>query len=380
VSEPGGRDLLRLLCRLIENPTSEQDALVALDSGTASALVSTARQHAVEAWLAEYAPQGEGAWAELAEQRARFVGHQMRSRAAIGQIDAVMAQLDIAWVVVKGPVLAEELYPRPRLRFGVDIDVLIPPARFGDAIDALSECGWHLIDRNWPLFVRTCPGELRMLAPNGALLDLHWHLLTGTDHRQAFALPTVELLERRRRLPSGLPALDPADQVVHLGLHAALGGATRLSWLLDLALAASAIPDFSTVISRSRPARASRPLFLGLGRARRWLPKTTPPARELAVGASWPVLCSLVDRMSPLGPDPDEPSLARSFARSARESVPQSLSELTRHGAGWIRGGAPRHRAESPILDQTDPRSPMFAVDDADVRAEFLELVARVAG
>ena len=153
------------------------------------------------------------------------------------------------------------------MRYGVDTDVLIAPRQFAHAIDALGGRGWTLLDRNWPLFLRTMPGELRLRAPTGRLLDLHWHLMTQRDVRRTFSLPTAHLLARRHSLPSGLPSLDPVDQLVHLGVHGALSGATKLMCLLDAGLAAQAVDDWGPVADASRRAHATAALRLVLLRA-----------------------------------------------------------------------------------------------------------------
>lgn len=87
----------------------------------------------------------------------------------------------------------------------------------------------------------------------GRLLDLHWHLLDAPKVRDAYVLPTEPLLARRRAISSGLPALDPADQLVHVAVQAAQSGATRLSWLLDTILS---LRQYLAIIEASAAARS----------------------------------------------------------------------------------------------------------------------------
>src|SRR2546423_1216362 len=67
--------------------------------------------------------------------------HHMK---VIGELTAMAATLDaggIPHLVVKGPVLAEVVYPRNDLRAYDDLDLIIPRRHFGDAISALLESG-----------------------------------------------------------------------------------------------------------------------------------------------------------------------------------------------------------------------------------------------
>lgn len=352
---------------------AEPRDLDSLASQRVANLIDLARSHGVEAWLAAVAPK-DGPWLPLAEQRSRFLAARVRAVNELRTIGQAMAAIDCPWLVLKGQAVAEDVYPKPTMRYGVDLDVLVPPSRFADVIDELSSRGWTLLDRNWPLFLDTEPGELRLRAPTGGLLDLHWHVLAGRELRRSFHLPTEALLDRRRTLPSGLPALGPADQLVHLGVHGAMSGATRLSWLLDAGLAASAVGDETAIVVAARRARASHALDLVLLRARRYLGTSSP---GLSDGRDWHVACRTVDRLSPLGARPDEPSLARSFARSARQTTAASLVEFGRHVTGWLGSGASRTRPRSPIRDPDDPRSPLFAVEDERARRAYFDRVAR---
>ena len=363
---------LAALSGLLRDPATARVGLEHLPPAQAEALIELARAHGVEAWLAGYAPEAL-AWQELTAQRPRFIAARARAVGELRSVGAVFDSLDCPWVVVKGQALAEDLYPRPHLRYAIDTDVLIGPQHFAQAIDALGGRGWTLLDRNWPLFLRTMPGELRLRAPTGGLLDLHWHLMTQRDVRGSFSLPTADLLARRRSLPSGLPALNPVDQIVHLGVHGALSGATKLMWLLDAGLAARVVADWGPVADAAHRAHATAALRLVLLRSARWL---GTPTGELRDDPIWQGICRLVDRVSPLGPHPNDPGLARSFARSARQSTGASLVELGRHGLAWFREGAGRTRGRSPLGDPTDVRSPLHQVEDPAARRQYLNAVA----
>lgn len=333
-------------------------------------LITLARAHGVEAWLAGHMPSRVGPWQPLAEQRIRFGANLARVRATVEWFAAVAERMGCEWVVVKGIALAEDVYRDARLRFSVDVDVLVDPAAFRDVLEVLQRDGWRLIDRNWPLLVASRPGQLRLVSPSGSLLDLHWHLLNNPALRGEFPISSKEILARRRVLPSGVPALDAVDQLVHLAIHGALSGANRLSWLADAGLAARSVDDWSAVDEVAAAFGAGPALSLILLRAHRWL--ATPVPSGTADGA-WPALCRAVDRISPLAADPDRPAAGRSFARSVRATPARSLAEFARHGLAFARTGA--RRRSSPLADPANPASPLHIVEDPRARERYLKTV-----
>ena len=344
----------------------------------AGRLIRLAREHGVEAWLAGCAPLTEPAWSELADQRPRFLAAQARSLAAVREFGALADPAGIDWLVLKGPALAHSVYPRPDLRHYVDLDLLVPPADFGRLLALLEEAGYQLVDRNWPLLARELPGELRLRSPRGVLLDLHWSIFNDAGRRAAFNAPTAALLAGRRLLPAGFPALSATDQLVHAGLHAALSGANRLGWLLDVHLAAA---RQRTGRRWSRPPAGSVPgrrwRWCWAGPAGCWRPRL--PAEvlaELAGGRGWLAVAGALDRLSPLQPDPTRPALARSVARSVRATGPASARELVRHAWLWLRSGAGRRYVRPAWLDADNPASAMREVPDPAARASYLAAVA----
>jgi hypothetical protein len=366
---------LDLLAASLAEPDRMEFASLAPDR--IEPLINVARSHGVEAWLAGTAPSAEGGWALLAEQRLRFIAARARARSALEHFGEIVDGVGCAWVAVKGQAVAEDLYPHPHLRHAVDIDTLVDPAGFEDVLRCLEDSGWRLLDQNWPLLERTRPGQLRLLSGSGSLIDLHWNLMNDPRLRRDFPMPTKQLLERGRRLPSGLPALDPIDQLVHLAVHGALSGGNKLLWLADVGFAARSVEDWSAVVGRAARAGAVPPLDLMLLRAHRWL--GTPVRQKFrpeSVRAEplWQRACRMVDAASPLDSNPALPSLGRSFARSARGTVGRSSVELVRHGAAYARGVGRRDGA-SPLTDINNRASPLFVVDDAPARRRYLASV-----
>jgi hypothetical protein len=353
-------------------------ALVA--AADVAALIGAARQHGLEAWLAACAPALDGPWAELAAQRPRFLAARARTLAEARSLGRRLDGAGCPWAVLKGLAISQTAYPRPDLRHGVDLDVLVPPARFEDVVDDLVGAGYQMVDVNWPLLAEHFPSELRLRAPNGILIDLHWHLLNGPDNRRTFRFDTNELLERSVPLdPGGLRVLRPADQLVHTALHATLAGGDRLLWLVDLdRLARRTGPDWDEVIAAAAASRAGLPVAVAFRRARLVLGTPIPEAglRRLAGARTWLALQDLVDSRSLLRCDPGRPGIARALARSARQGSSRSHLRLAGHGLAWLASGAPRSRRTARWLDPDSGASALHPVPDAPARAAYFTAVA----
>jgi hypothetical protein len=373
----GKRATLRMLGGLIADPSSAAERLADVDEPYAASCIRLAREHGVDGWLAAYAP-GTPAWAIIADQRLRLIGARARDRAELACFAEIASHINCRWVVLKGQALADDLYPKPWIRHGVDIDVLVEPARFTDLVDVLLDHGWRLHDVNWPLLDATRPGQLRLGSPRGGLFDVHWNLMDNPELRTSFPFKTEELLDRGRILVSGLPALGEADQLVHVGLHAAMSGATRLLWLVDVGLAARRVIDSPELATAACSARAGLALALVLQRAHRWLgtPAPAPALRSLGATMPWRAVCRSVDRLSPLAEQPDRPALGHALARSTRGGLGSTALEFGRHLAGFVRSGAPHTRTSSPLRDPTDPRSPLFPLADPAARARYFDAVS----
>jgi hypothetical protein len=340
-------------------------------------LIQAARLHGLEAWLAACAPTTEGPWSELSRQRPRFLAAQARSRSTIRAVGQRIDRLGVPWAVLKGLSIAMTGYPRSDLRQSVDIDVLVPPAAFACVVEALINDGFQLLDVNWPVIADRFPGQLRLRAPTGPLIDLHWHLLNAPRLRTVFRLATGELLARSVPLAE-LRMLSAEDRLMHLGLHAALAGANRLSWLVDLDRSVRGTEfDWNEVIGRSRLARCGASLAVALQRAQRVLdtPIPTTMLRTLAGGRARLAVQRLMDARTPIGFDPSEPRLARSSARSARDGWWPAFSELSRHGAGWLRRMLP-DADNGSWLDPGSDTSALFPVPDDLARARYFEAVS----
>jgi hypothetical protein len=307
----------------------------------------------------------------LRQMYTEAVHHHMRTIWALGRLQPILDQGEsrAGWVIVKGPVLVEQLYGDPGTRSYADLDALVEPEKFARVVAELEAAGIPLLDRNWKVIRRESFGELHFLLPGNLLLDLHWSLVT--IYRGRTAVSSREILGRRRKVVlAGLPAwsLDPADQVLHLAMHAALSGADRLIWLKDIDLAVRALGnEWDVVAERAARWGVAAPVGLALLRAARTLGTPVPPGlAEQLLGRFYRALLPVIDRLSPW---------QQAFGRVTTPSLllARSIGQGPVGSAGWlmrrsIRNLDPREPAASEAFT---PRG-----DRAD-RDAFFESVAR---
>ncbi len=175
----------------------------------------------------------------------------MRALATIGE---ALDEASVPWVVFKGPAISR-LMNRRELRTFNDLDLLVDPSSFGTAIEALIGAGVDEINRNWSPYVRHRVGEVPM-EMHGITVDVHWHVTGLGRDRTMFRLDPTAMVRRRVARPIGdddLPVFDPVDQLLHLSLHAALGGGKRLDQFRDVAVVAGGESiDWDELVRRAR--------------------------------------------------------------------------------------------------------------------------------
>jgi hypothetical protein len=327
------------------------------------ALAAAARFHGVTGCV--YRSLGEIAGTQraagLRSDYLHAIGCHLQALADLANLAPVLDSLDVRWLVVKGPVLAEDTYPQPDLRAYNDLDLLVPRPKLGQVLTAIEEAGSELIDRNWPLLRQLRVGEMLLRLSHGTLLDLHWDLLNQAAWRQTFTIPMAEMFDRARSVRLGaarVMTLDATDALLHLGLHGCLSGGNRLVWLKDVERAiASDPPSWDDVVRRARAWGIGPPVALTLKRAAALLGASVPEGlpQALAGGKAWLGMAAVADRFSPPERSAGYRSLTRIVSRSTRRDTRSSAAELGRHVVEAVTG---RNRFSVGLpLPDIDPNS-----------------------
>jgi hypothetical protein len=273
----------------------------------------------------------------LAELRRETVRRHLR---AIGDLRFLAGVLDgggIPWLVFKGPALAGPVHGAPELRFYRDLDLLIPPVRFGDAVRLLEEAGCRVPVHDWTYLREGLKGEIDVFMPSGTHLDLHWHLLNEIPTRQPYTIDLEGLFDRRREIrvaTDRFPTLSHSDTAVYVALHAMLSPTQRLVGMKDLQLLLEGTESgFAGLLAHARTWRAEFPFLAAV----RQMERTIGPAAEVqppsTAGAerTWEFVCRVAGRVSPLERQDGSPSAGRLVARSVRDDGRSSLALLAKN-------------------------------------------------
>lgn len=356
---------------------------VIVAQGGTSALASLARYHRVVPFLylglRDITDADPDVVGELQREYALHVARHMRALADLAVLKESLDGQRIDWLAMKGPVLAELLYPRPDLRTYGDIDIVVRYGMYERAVETLEADGWQLLDRNWELIRRERRGQLHLALRPGTVADVHWHLLNRESVRRFLSLSMDETFERAVQVNlAGLTirTLHPVDTLAHLCVHATLSGANRLSWLKDIEQAAAASnAPWDEVIERSDRWRAGPLLAIALDRSHRFLGAPIPPeALDRLFGSRLRrSLTHWVDTAWP--PESSDGHLTPSvlWAQTTRASWAATLATVSRRvtrSVGRLVTGAP-----SPEGDEDAPI--MSPTGDEHTREDFFRSVVR---
>jgi hypothetical protein len=338
------RPLAQLLLDAVDDEVRGTVSATAYESVDADALQAAGFVHRISPAVYVHLQQAGDAPAELLEPmlwqyRAQLARH-LQVLTDLAHLATTLGDAGIAWAAMKGPVLAERLWSRPDLRMYFDLDILVDRRSFGDAIEVLVDAGSEMVDQNWSLIEQQTRAEVSMRLPNGAKLDLHWHLVNDRRQRSQFRFPIAEMLSRSVKAELGgttAVTLDPADTLLHLAYHTAHSGAHCLMWLKDVERA-TADPDldWARTLHRARVYGVALPLAIVLARTARVIGfEVVPPAAALAPArrSGWGLLAAAVDRWRPPPMLPDDKHPAQMPFKNVRTSTLASV----RPTLSWLR-------------------------------------------
>lgn len=383
-----GRRLGRALLAAVGASERGQSELHTAFTGPAGVgLVVAAERHGIIGYLREASRQAPYVHPQVSalldSAYERSVRTHMRALADLALAARVLDDAGLQWAVVKGPVLAETVYARFDLRAYRDLDLLVAPAAFPDALRALESAGADLFDRNWTLLRAGMKGQVHLTLPHGSLCDLHWHLVHDREVRDVYRLPTTALLRRAKRAVIGgvtVPSLGPVDAFVHLAVHACLSGADRLVWLKDLdEIMRRVPPPWDEVVGRTRMAGAGLAVSGVLGLVSEVLGTPLPhrAVDALDPGGAWRRIVALAARISPPQMATGDGSLLRIVARSTRPTLRGSLREMAARTAAWgRRPGSSSLDARMARRDPSRTDSALYPSGGASERQMYLDAVA----
>lgn len=152
------------------------------------------------------------------------------------QLSKLFTEHKIQSLVLKGPILSQDLYGDVSLRTSRDLDILIPIDDLDNAEALLLKLGYDklvefsTILNDW----RWRHHHITFIHPvKGVTVEIHWRLNPGPAKEPSFH----ELWERKRLSPlTSFPVhfLGKEDLFFYLASHGARHGWSRLRWLADM--------------------------------------------------------------------------------------------------------------------------------------------------
>jgi len=220
-------------------------------------------------------------WARHHAVASAWHGHLLASLDALG---GIFSAANVPVAALKGPLLAERVYPEGCLRPSIDLDLLVAEDDLERAVTALASAGWQADAGPAARYAREHHHHLQFRHEGQPPLELHFRA------RVAFGtvMPAAGLIARSSAVLAspgrGLRILAPEDEVVYLAVHAAAHGYVRLMWLYDLKLLcrqyASDI-DWHTVVERARSLRVLTAVAFTCAMLRERLKVTVPDLPDL---------------------------------------------------------------------------------------------------
>ena len=220
----------------------------------------------------------QGEWAEVPREarerwrreRVEAAARHLVMSAELGRLLKAFDRASIATIPLKGPVLAELLYPDPGLRPCSDLDLLIRPGDVARTDVLLHDLGYRRVaDAHSFEFDVAHDRATLYEGSSGVRVDLHWSLLSeprfGWDEHAANVWERV--------VPTSVGgqeawSLSLEDLVLYLAAHLAVHhGVAGLLWQYDLFLLVERwgkVLDWNTVTARARRWRVRSAVYFAL--------------------------------------------------------------------------------------------------------------------
>ena len=193
--------------------------------------------------------------------RSNAVHNLMLSNALLG-ILGELTRIGVEAVPYKGPVLASSAYGDVSLRSFKDLDVIVRPEDFGNAVTSLEAFGYRATGGDPKGHFHTSFVHVKA----GVMLELHY----GVLRRSVFPTPLTinKLWPRLTKVPflgSQVNSFSPEDTLLLLCLHGSSHAWQGLTWMCDVAEYVRTHPlDWQVFLQTAKEARLLRMALLGI--------------------------------------------------------------------------------------------------------------------
>ncbi len=156
--------------------------------------------------------------------------------AVLGEVALALQTAGIDHVALKGPILADRLWPAPVVRRCSDLDLLVTPGDFPIAERVLTQLGFALAQPKKARSDWQWHQHRAWQRPLSPLIELHFCAFRGLGAQ----MPTADLLARSQPWQGAYAPqtriLTAMDELLYLAAHAAGHHFERDVWLLDWAM------------------------------------------------------------------------------------------------------------------------------------------------
>jgi hypothetical protein len=254
-----------------------------------NAVANEAREHGlfgvlVHACQAAGSPVPDAILRDYARHQAIASVWHSHLLASLDELGAIAVGAGIRMVALKGPLLAERLYPDAALRPSVDLDLLVSESELDATLDALRTGGWGPESGPSSAYARRHHHHLQVRREGHPPLELHFRARAGFGT----VFPAAPLISRSVAVGTasgrGLRVLAPEDEFVYLAVHAAAHGFSRLMWLYDLKLLCGrhVQMDWEVIVDRARAVETLRAVRFACETLKERLGVTAPDHPALA--------------------------------------------------------------------------------------------------
>lgn len=209
-------------------------------------------------WLTKAAVPAEAA-RQLSSDAETIAATNLQSAFEARVLRSEFEQAGVDLLFVKGLTVGALAYPKPLLKMGWDIDLLIDIAQLPDAIDLLRARGYRQITPPAPANLRSWHLSHKESVWNRDQLYIELHTRLA-DNRHL--IPRIDVHSPRREVEVApgisLPTLDRDELFAYLCVHGASSCWFRLKWITDLAAMLHGAPDIDRLYERSQKLGACR--------------------------------------------------------------------------------------------------------------------------
>ena len=223
--------------------------------------------------------------AKLRRQAVAVAANHVSLACGLERAVAALNAADVDVMLLKGAALTLTTYARADLRPMADIDLLVRPKSTDAAVKALLNHGFQRgCDLVRDDFFPKYHYELELLSDPPAAVRIDLHARPFRPLRVSRTMPDDALWEAALPVQVGrahalIP--NPEFMLIHLGVHAAFHGCSRLLWLYDIARwvaarggsmagatggSSASVMDWELIADRARRWRLSLPLLQSLER------------------------------------------------------------------------------------------------------------------